>query len=99
MYYHGISFDQKLIGNFCQRYGISKLSLFGSILRHDFRAESDIDVLVAFSGATPSLLDLGGMQVGLTALLGREVDLKTAGFLSKYSRDRVMREARTQYVA
>jgi uncharacterized protein len=75
--------DPDLIAAFCRRHGIVRLSLYGSILRDDFGPDSDIDVLVEFPpGGTPSLLDLGGMQVELSNLLGREVDLKTPGFLS-----------------
>src|SRR6266700_3031578 len=99
MNYHGIHFDQKKVADFCHKHGISKLAFFGSILRDDFRPDSDIDVLVEFSGPTPSLLDLGGMQVELSALLGRETDLKTPGFLSRNFREQVLREARTAYAA
>jgi predicted nucleotidyltransferase len=99
MRYHGVEFDQQKIAAFCRKHGISRLSIFGSILRDDFSPDSDIDVLVEFSGPTPSLLELGGMQVELTALLGREVDLKTAGFLSPHFRDQVLREAWIQYAA
>src|SRR6266581_624079 len=96
---HGINFDQQEIAEFCRRHRISKLSFFGSILRDDFRPDSDIDVLVEFSGPTPSLLDLGGMQVELSTLLRRETDLKTPGFLSRNFREQVLREARTAYAA
>jgi predicted nucleotidyltransferase len=89
MNYHGVQFDEQKVADFCRRHGISRLAMFGSILRDDFRAESDIDVLVEFSGPTPSLLDLGGMQFELSAILGREVDF----------REQVLREARTQYAA
>jgi len=99
MVYHGIKFDTEKLAEFCRQHGIRKLSFFGSILRDDFRPDSDIDILVEFSGATPSLLDLGGMQVELSALLGREIDLKTPGFLSHHFREQVLREARTAYAA
>src|SRR5438874_12568486 len=96
---HGIDFDQQKLAEFCRRHRISKFSFFGSILRDDFRPDSDIDVLVQFSGPTPSLFDLGGMQLELSALLGRETDLKTPGFLSRNFRDQVLREARTAFAA
>jgi len=99
MIYHGIKFDEEKLAEFCRKHGICKFSFFGSILRDDFRPDSDIDVLVEFSGPTPSLLDLGGMQVELSALLGREIDLKTPGFLSRNFREQVLREARTAYAA
>jgi predicted nucleotidyltransferase len=99
MTYHGIKFDDAKLAEFCRKHGISRLSFFGSILREDFRSDSDIDVLVEFSGGTPSLLDLGGMQVELSTLIGREIDLKTPGFLSRHFRDEVLRQAKIAYAA
>src|SRR5215212_5210228 len=99
MTYHGIKFDTEKLAEFCRKHGIHRLSFFGSILRDDFRPDSDIDVLVEFLGSTPSLLDLGGMQVELSALLEREADLKTPGFLSDHIRAQVLREAQTAYAA
>jgi predicted nucleotidyltransferase len=99
MTHHGIEFDTQAIADLCRRHAIVKLSLFGSILRHDFRPDSDIDVLIEFDGPSPSLLDLGGIQTELTTLLGREVDLKTWGFLSQRLRAQVDRERRVQYAA
>lgn len=100
MNYHGIEIDSAAIAAFCRRHGVARLSLFGSILRPDFTPESDVDVLVEFPGGhSPSLLDLGGMQVELTELLGRTVDLKTPGFISPRIRRAVEREARVQYAA
>lgn len=98
--YHGIEFDSEKIAEFCRRHGVTKLSLFGSILREDFRPDSDVDVLVEFGPeGTPSLLDLGGMLVELTQMLGRLVDLKTWGFMSDRARRQVERERQVQYAA
>lgn len=92
--------DLEAISQLCRQYGVARLSLFGSVLRKDFRDDSDVDVLVEFpAGKTPSLLRLGGMQMDLTRIFGREVDLKTPGFLSAYFRDEVVRTAEVQYVA
>jgi predicted nucleotidyltransferase len=61
---------------FCQHWQIIELSLFGSILRDDFHANSDIDILVAFAPtANWGLLDRGQMQEELEAVLSRRVDL------------------------
>lgn len=99
MTYHGIDFPPDQIAEFCRRNHICKLSLFGSILRDDFRADSDVDVLVEFDpGRTPGLRFFG-IQDELSELLGRRVDLNTQGFLSKYFRDEVLQEAEVQYVA
>lgn len=100
MQIHGVHIPQDRIADFCRRHGVARLALFGSILRDDFTPDSDIDVLVEFPpGQIPSLLDLGGMLMELRDILGREVDLKTPGFLSPYFRDRVVREAQTLYAA
>lgn len=71
-----ISIPAEKIDDFCRRYRIREMSLFGSILRDDFRPDSDVDVLAEFeSGARWSLFDLVTMENELGALFRREVDL------------------------
>jgi uncharacterized protein len=95
-----IQLPKERLAALCRRYGVSRLSLFGSVLQEDFSDASDIDVLVEFPlGQTPSLLELGGLQQELCEIFGREVDLKTPGFLSRYFRDRVVADAVMQYAA
>jgi len=66
------------ISQFCQRWQIKELALFGSILRPDFRPESDVDVLVDFQPETSwSLFDLVDMYEELKQIFQREVDLVT----------------------
>jgi uncharacterized protein len=66
--------------------------VFGSVLRGDDTVESDLDLLVdPLPGTT--LLDLGGIQVDLEALLGVPVDAVTPGDLPRKFRDRVLQEA------
>lgn len=86
------------IAAFCERHGIRKLSLFGSVLRpEDFTPESDIDVLVEFApGATPGW-NIVSMGDELSAILGREVDFLTPGFLSRHMRPKVLRTALVIY--
>lgn len=92
-----IALPREPIGDFCRRHQIRKLALFGSVLREDFRPDSDVDVLVEFEpGHTPGLAFFA-MQEELSTLLGRRVDLNTPGFLSRYFRDRVVAEAAVQY--
>ena len=95
-----IAMPKELLAEFCRRHGIRKLSLFGSILRDDFRPESDIDVLVEFEPERiPGLIRLAGMELELSALLGgRNVDMNTPKCLSRYFRDQVLAEAEVQYV-
>ena len=94
-----IHIPQAKIAEFCQRHHIRKLSLFGSVLRDDFRPDSDVDVLVEFElGKTPGLA-IVKMQQELSEMLnGKEVDLRTPQELSRYFRARVMAEAVVQYV-
>ena len=84
---------------FCRRHHIRKLALFGSVLRDDFRPDSDIDVLVEFeSSHVPGLIRLAGMELELSNLLGgRSVDLNTPLCLSPYFRDEVLAEAEVLY--
>jgi hypothetical protein len=93
----GIS--QQHLVEFCQRHRIRKLSFFGSVLRDDFNDDSDIDVLVEFEPpAKVGLIRLAGMEIELSELLGRKVDLNTPGFLSPYFREEVLQESETYYV-
>ncbi len=86
------------IADFCQRHHIRKLSLFGSVLRDDFRPDSDIDVLVEFEpGNTPDLFTFIDLQSELSALLGYPVDLNTPKFLSRYFRQQVSATAQVIY--
>jgi predicted nucleotidyltransferase len=81
------------LAELCRRRHITKLALFGSILRPDFRPDSDIDVLVEFEpGRTPGLAFID-IQAELSGLLGRRVDLNTPQFLSPRIRARVQAEA------
>lgn len=96
-----IPIDRDRLEAFARRHGIRRLSLFGSVLRDDFRPGSDIDVLVEFEpGRTPGFFRLFDMQDELSALLGgRQVDLLTPDDLSPYFRDEVVRTARAVYDA
>ena len=71
-----ISLDTERIAEFCRQWEVSELSFFGSVLRSDFHAGSDVDVLVTFApDAAWSLLDHVQMQEDLSAILDRKVDL------------------------
>jgi uncharacterized protein len=61
---------------FCKRWQVNELALFGSVLRDDFRPDSDVDVLVSFNPSAPwSLFDLVTMQDELQKIFERPVDL------------------------
>jgi len=107
MLINGVNFPENTIADFCRRHGIARLSLFGSILRppspeggYGFRPTSDVDVLVEFPpGSVPSLLIFAGMQIELSTLVGREVQLCTPPMLSRYFRHEVLGEARLLHAA
>ena len=96
-----LSVDDAAVADFCQRHGVQRLALFGSVLRGDFGGSSDIDVLVEFApGSTPGLLTVAEMELELGSLLGgREVELRTYEDLSPYFRDSVQSTAVPLYAA
>lgn len=99
MTYHDIDIAPDRIDEFCQRNRIRRLALFGSILREDFRPDSDVDVLVEFEPDTRLGLKFFSIERELSQLFGRRVDLNTSQDLSRYFRDEVLREAQNLYVA
>lgn len=83
------------LADICRDFAISRLSLFGSVLRDDFSPHSDIDILIEFaSGRTPGFLGLGRITERIAALFpDRTVDVLTPGFLSRHFRDDVVASA------
>jgi uncharacterized protein len=92
-----IPFPKERIAEFCRKHHIKKLAIFGSVLRPDFRADSDIDVLVEFEPGQVPGLAFFAMQEELATIMGRKVDLNTPHCLSRYFRDKVLQEAIVQY--
>jgi hypothetical protein len=94
-----LSVPKDRIASFCRERGIRRLAFFGSVLRPDFRPDSDVDVLVEFEpDRIPGLLGIARMEREFSALLGnRKVDLRTLEDLSPYFRQTVLAEARVQY--
>lgn len=94
-----INISKGKVAEFCKRNHIRKLSLFGSVLREDYRPNSDIDVLVEFEpGHGPGFIGLVKIEKELSGLLGgRKVDLITEKFLNRRIRDRVLADAEVQY--
>ncbi len=98
------SLEQKIskdkLAGFCKRNHIRKLSVFGSAVRGELQPGSDIDLLVEFEpNLTPGLFSIVKMEMELTEMLGRKVDLRTPEDLSQYFRDEVIRNAELQYQA
>jgi len=93
-----INIPHNKIDEFCKKHHISKLALFGSVLRDDFRPDSDVDVLVEFvEGHVPGYIRLAGMEIELGEILGRKVDMNTPNCLSRYFRDEVIASAEVEY--
>ncbi len=89
-----------VLADFCKRNHISKLSVFGSSARGELQPDSDIDLLVEFEqDHTPGLFGIVKMEMELTGMLDRKVDLRTAEDLSRYFRDEVVQNAQLQYPA
>ena len=97
MYKNSFLVPKDKITDFCRRNHIRQLSLFGSVLRDDFGPDSDIDVLVEFEPGHYPGLAFFGMESELSEIFGRKVELHTPNFLSRYFRDRVLKEAEMQY--
>lgn len=91
--------DEKALAEVCRKRGITRLSLFGSVLKGRAREDSDIDLLAEFEAdALAGLLGLAEIEHELSTLLGgRKVDLRTAAELSRYFSDDVVRDAEEQY--
>jgi len=94
-----ILINKEKIEAFCRENRIRRLALFGSILRDDFRPDSDVDVLVKFEpGSVPGLFGIARMERQLSILFnGRKVDIRTPEDLSRYFRKEVQEEAEVQY--
>jgi predicted nucleotidyltransferase len=102
MAHDAIDIPQDRLAEICRRYGVKRLSLFGSVLTDRFGPESDVDMVVEFlPDARIGLFEMYDMEQELMRLVGggRKVDLRTPAELSRYFRDQVMRDAVLQYAA
>ncbi len=93
-----VTVDPSRVREFGERNLIDRLAFFGSVLRDDFRPESDVDVLVWFAPEAKIGWNITTIQDELGVILGRRVDLRTPAELSPYFRQRVLDEAETFYV-
>ena len=92
------SVQQNALEDFCHRYRVERLALFGSVLREDFRPDSDIDILVKFEPeAKIGLLTLGRMQRELSAMVKRKVDLVPQDGLKPAIKENVLASAHEVY--
>ena len=95
-----VSIDRDAVSAFCRRHHITRLALFGSVLRDDFGPDSDVDVLVEFqSGHVPGFNFVSIEREFSGLLRGRRVDMVTPKFLNARIRDQVLSSAEPLYVA
>jgi len=95
-----LEIDTDVIGEFCRRNHIQRLSLFGSTLRGEQTAASDVDLVVQFDPEhIPGYFRLVAMEEELSAIFGRKADLRTAQELGRHFREEVLRNARPLYAA
>jgi uncharacterized protein len=96
-----IPFPADQIAAFCQKSKITELAVFGSVLRNDFRPDSDVDVLVSFADdAHWSLYDWVDMQEELKRMLGRDVDLvEKKGVQNPFRRHAILTTKQVIYAA
>jgi predicted nucleotidyltransferase len=92
-----ITVDRQRIAEFCRKYHIRRLALFGSVLGDDFRPDSDVDVLVAFEPGQVIGLRIIDIEDELARLFGRRVDLVSEKYLNHRIRDEVLAAAEVQY--
>jgi predicted nucleotidyltransferase len=93
-----VKLTKEQIKSFCENNHIQKFAYFGSVIRDDFKSDSDVDILVDLEpDAIIGLLEMAQMEIELSEMIGRNVDLRTPEDLSIYFRDRVVKEADVQY--
>ena len=96
--HRNLNLDAAALAQFCARHHIRRLALFGSQLKGTARPDSDVDLLVEFDPVhVPGLLGISGMEIELSEMVGKKVDLRTARDLSRHFRDEVVRTAQVQY--
>lgn len=88
-----------MLTSFCHQHRIVWLAIFGSVLREDFAAHSDVDVLVEFAPGVTHGLAFFTIQDELAALLGRPIDMALPSEISHWIRDEVLGEAQVLYDA
>ncbi len=96
-----LEIPDEVIESFCRKWKIKELALFGSVLRRDFRPDSDIDVLATFaSDAKWSVFDHARMREELSTLLGREADvIESAGLRNPFRRREILNTCKVIYAA
>ena len=101
MDFHSLSVDTTALAVLAKEWRISRLSAFGSVVRDDFRKDSDVDLLVEFEpDARYSLMDLANLKAQLELVFQRDVDIvEPAALTNPYRRKHILKTAQTVYAA
>jgi len=102
MVFQNIQFSNTAIEQFCRKWNLRELSVFGSVLREDFQSTSDIDVLVVFAPGVEMTLETDmAMRAELSTLFGgREIDLVQKRLVQNpFFRHRILTTRRVLYAA
>jgi predicted nucleotidyltransferase len=96
-----LQFSSDALRELCERWHVRRLAFFGSILRDDFREDSDVDLLVEFlPGLAPTLFSVEQMRRELSQVFGgRAVDLLTPASIKSRLREQILKQAVEQYAA
>lgn len=93
-----LTVPKEQLARFCKANHVRRLSFYGSVIRDDFTPDSDIDMLIEFEpGSRVGLIKMARMENELSEILGRKVDLRTPGDLSRYFRQDVIESAEVGY--
>jgi hypothetical protein len=97
---HIVVKDQELL-DIIRKYGLSEVSAFGSVLRDDFNADSDLDLLIVFqNGKEKSLFDIIDLKSDLEMLVGRNVDVvEKEALINPYRKEEILKTAKVIYAA
>ncbi len=94
-----IELPRAAVADFCRRHRVRELALFGSVLRSDFDAASDVDVLIELDPEARLGFGFVRLEDELAAIIGRRVDLRTRGDLSRHFREQVLQDRHVVYSA
>ena len=93
-----IDIPMDAVAETCKKYHVKELALFGSVLRDDFRLDSDVDVLVEFEPDTRiGFIGMAGLMIDLSEIIGRKVDLVPKNGLKRRIRKPVLESAQVIY--
>jgi hypothetical protein len=96
---HTIDISEQTLAEICRRFGVVELAVFGSVLRDDFRPDSDIDVLITFAhNQSVDSFDLAELQLTLQAFFDRPVDVvEKAALVNPFRRKAIFSTAEVIY--